>query len=360
MVELREPTGDLMSMNSYQSNVTRLSREQADAQKKIATAQGKVGKLRSEIATLRRDATRTTSQSLQTSKEKRAESKDKDLARAERQLADAYARKSQIDERLGRALDQVRRAEASAKRQDDAQVRRRRDEELRHYREITRETERQFRLQSAMPRGHLTIEFASLPERITVLFFAADPRDLDRLGLDEEIRLIQEKLRASEYRDAVELKSRWAVRPTDLLQALNEEMPHIVHFSGHGSEDEIAFMDPEGNTKTLTKEAIAQLMNTMTDNIRVVVFNSCYSSEQAAAVTKYVDVAIGMSAAIEDEAARTFSAQFYSAIGFGRSVRQAFDQARMALQLEGVPDADAPELFAREGIDPDEVVLVRP
>lgn len=349
-----------MSISSYQNNVNRLSRDQADAQKKIAAEQEKVGKVRSEIATLRRDAVRTTSTSLRAWKERRAESKDKDLARAERQLADAYARKSRIDERLGGALEQLRRAETTAGRQDDAQARRRRDDELRHYREITRETERQLRLQSAMPTGHLTIDFASLPEKITVLFFAADPRDLDRLGLDEEIRLIQEKLRASEYRDAVALKSRWAVRPTDLLQALNEEKPHVVHFSGHGSQDDIAFMDSEGNTKTVTKEAIAQLMNTMTDNIRIVVFNTCYSSEQAEAVTQYVDIAIGMSTEIDDEAARTFSAQFYSAIGFGRSVRQAFDQAKLALHLDGVADADAPELFVRDGVDPEQVVLVRP
>ena len=101
-------------------------------------------------------------------------------------------------------------------------------------------------------------------------------------------------------------------------------------------------------------------MNTMTDNIRIVVFNTCYSSEQAEAVTQYVDIAIGMSTEIDDEAARTFSAQFYSAIGFGRSVRQAFDQAKLALELDGVPDADAPELFVRDGVDPEQVVLVRP
>ena len=349
-----------MPVSSYESNVTRLSCDQADAQRKIAAEQEKVGKVRSEVAKLRHDAARTTSPGSGASKESRAAAKEKELAPAEKRLAEAYARKSRIDERLSHALDQLRRANASALRQDVAQTRRRRDDELRHYREITRETERQLRLQSAMPTGHLTIDFASLPEKITVLFFAADPRDLDRLGLDEEIRLIQEKLRASEYRDAVALKSRWAVRPTDLLQALNEEKPNVVHFSGHGSQDDIAFVDSEGNTKTVTKEAIAQLMNTMTDNIRIVVFNTCYSSEQAEAVTQYVDIAIGMTTEIDDEAARTFSAQFYSAIGFGRSVRKAFDQAKLALHLDGVADADAPEIFVRDGVDPEQVVLVRP
>lgn len=349
-----------MSISLFQNTVIQLSGQQAATQKRIAAAQEKVGKLRSEIATLRRDSAKTTSLSLRTSKERQAESKERHLVRAERRLADTYADKSKIDERLGRTLEQLRRAEVDIQRKQDAQTRRHREEELRHYREITRETERQVRLQSAMPRGHLTVDFASLPERITVLFLAADPRDLDRLALDEEIRLIEEKLRASEYRDAVELKSRWAVRTTDLLQALNEDRPHIVHFSGHGTEDGIAFLDPEGNARLVTKEAIVQLMKTMTDNIRVVVFNSCYSNAQAEAVVQYVDVAIGMGDTIDDDAARTFSAQFYSAIGFGRSIRQAFDQARLALELEGIPDSEVPEVFTRQGVDADEVVLVRP
>ncbi len=42
----------------------------------------------------------------------------------------------------------------------------------------------------------------------------------------------------AEYRDSVELESRWAVRPSDLLQALNEAEPRVVHFSGHGSADD--------------------------------------------------------------------------------------------------------------------------
>lgn len=110
----------------------------------------------------------------------------------------------------------------------------------------------------------------------------------------------------------------------------------------------------------MSKGAIIATMSTLADNIRVVVFNSCFSAGQAEAVTQHVDVAIGMSDEIGDEAARVFAAQFYSAIGFGRSVKQAFDQAIAALMLEGIPEDKIPELFMRDGVDPDEVLLVRP
>jgi hypothetical protein len=120
------------------------------------------------------------------------------------------------------------------------------------------------------------------------------------------------------------------------------------------------FLDADGKTKLVSKEAIVATMNTLADNIRVVVFNSCFSTGQAEAVTQHVDVAIGMSAEIGDEAARVFAAQFYSAIGFGRSVQEAFDQAIAALMLEGIPEDTIPELFTRGGVDASEVILVRP
>jgi hypothetical protein len=63
------------------------------------------------------------------------------------------------------------------------------------------------------------------------------------------------------HRDAVKLVSCWAVRPLDVLQALNEHHPRIVHFSGHGSDqDEIVFQDNNGATKLVSKEAIVQTM----------------------------------------------------------------------------------------------------
>jgi hypothetical protein len=101
-------------------------------------------------------------------------------------------------------------------------------------------------------------------------------------------------------------------------------------------------------------------MQLMIDNVHLVVFNTCESSRHARAVSAHVDIAIGMTAPIDDEAARVFAAQLYSAIGFGRSVQQAFNQARLELQLQSLPGAAIPELFVRPGVDPNQVFLVRP
>jgi hypothetical protein len=175
------------------------------------------------------------------------------------------------------------------------------------------------------------------------------------------VRAISQLIRASEYRDSVELVSRWAVRPLDLLQILNEDKPHILHFSGHGADTgDLVFQADDGSAKLVPKRAIVATIATAAEGVRLIVFNSCHSTDQAQGVIQHVDVAIGMDEEIGDEAARVFSSRFYSAIGFGRSVQTAFEQGLAALKLEGIPEESIPRLFARPGVDPDAMVLVRP
>ena len=132
------------------------------------------------------------------------------------------------------------------------------------------------------------------------------------------------------------LESRWAVRPLDVLQAINECNPRVVHFSGHGSDnDEIVFQDESGIAEPVTKEAIVQVMRAGSGSIHLVVFNTCYSSNHAEAVVGHVEAAVGMNTSIGDDAGSNLCPHsFYSAIGFGKSVNEAFEQAKAALMLE--------------------------
>jgi len=195
-------------------------------------------------------------------------------------------------------------------------------------------------------------------KEITILFLASNPDNTEKLKLDEEIRAINEKIRSSEYRDNLKLVSRWAVRPDDLLQELNEHQPQIVHFSGHGSPTgEILLMDDNRQMIPVSTQALKALFTTMKDNIRVIMLNACFSRVQAEALSEVIDCVIGMSKEIGDDAAITFAASFYRAIGFGRSVKQSFDQGNAAILLQGIPEADTPQLLVRSGIDPSKLVL---
>jgi CHAT domain-containing protein len=196
---------------------------------------------------------------------------------------------------------------------------------------------------------------------IKVLFLAANPTQETRLNLEKEHRTILEKLRASDFRDSVTLESRWALRPDDLLQSFQEVKPHVVHFSGHGSQDDEIILETDGGgAKPVSKGALTALFTTLRDNIRVVVLNACFSRGQAEALTQVVDCVVGMRQEVSDDAAIVFAASFYRGIGFGRSVQNAFEQGRTALMLEGIPEEWTPELLTRQGVDASEVVLVNP
>lgn len=195
--------------------------------------------------------------------------------------------------------------------------------------------------------------------KIKALFFAANPAFTTPLKLDEEIRAVTEKIRAAKYRDSIDLESAWAVRPDDLIQKLNEHKPQIVHFSAHGDPSgEILFLDRGGNPKPVGAGAMQALLRTMKDNIRLVLLNACYSQSQARVLTQEIDCAIGMPTAVSDEAAIIFAASFYRAIGFGRSVTEAFEQGRTALLLEGLPEENNPELLVKDGVEPSRIVLL--
>ena len=76
------------------------------------------------------------------------------------------------------------------------------------------------------------------------------------------------------------------------------------------------------------------------------VLNACYSESQAQAIAKHIDCVIGMSNAIGDEAAISFAAAFYQALGYGRSVQAAFDLGCVQIDLENLDEQDTPKLLA--------------
>lgn len=207
--------------------------------------------------------------------------------------------------------------------------------------------------------GHSEKDMTSQNKVKKILFLAANPIDENQLSLDRECREIEQRIQVSKHRDHFELHSKWAVRPEDLLQYLLQYSPHIVHFSGHGSSsDEIFLLDAQSRAMPVSKSAIKHLFLTLKDNIRVVVLNACFSQPQALAIVEIVDCAVGMSKEIGDEAAISFAASFYQAIGYGRSVREAFELGRSALLLAGISEENTPQLLVKDGVDAADVYLV--
>jgi WD40 repeat protein len=229
---------------------------------------------------------------------------------------------------------------------------------------------------------------------ITVLLFAANPRGTAPLDLPREFREIDEEVRLSTFRDSVELVLVPGARPVDLLRKLNEHRPQVVHFSLHGSADEILLeaadgpnepsdlpgaatrsaserdivkVDGEksdgtlepGRPQPVRRSALVDVLRSCNEgNLRLVVLNACDTRPQAEALTDVVGCVVSMNRDITDRAAIKFAASFYGALAFGRSVQRAFDQGVARLSAEGLDEAGTPELLVRAGIDASRLVLV--
>lgn len=197
-------------------------------------------------------------------------------------------------------------------------------------------------------------------DRIRILYLAANPANTDRLELGREVRGILEKIRAARHRDSVELVSYWATRPDDLLQALLDVEPHILHFSGHGAAHSGILLEGEATGERLVDAgAVVDLVGTLKENIRLIVLNACHTEPLARALVSHVDCAVGMQRAISDDASVEFATAFYQAIGFGRSVGVAFNLGLSALRLRNIADVGTPRLVSRDGLDPAELFLLR-
>lgn len=193
-----------------------------------------------------------------------------------------------------------------------------------------------------------------MDEKIKILFLASNPKDIHQVKLDKELSAIDAKIQLGTHRDSFDLRSQWAVTPDALQEALLRFRPHIVHFSGHGSDkEEIVLQDAARKSKPVGKQALTDLFRILKDNVRVVVLNSCFSRAQAEAISQTIDFTVGTSKAVKDSAAIGFAAAFYRALAFGRTVREAFRLATNQLQLSSIEGSDILHFFVRPGADPD-------
>jgi hypothetical protein len=198
------------------------------------------------------------------------------------------------------------------------------------------------------------------PATIKVLFVASSPDDQDQLRIDKEMRKIQQQVRMADHRESLAFEFAVAAQPSDLLQRLNEAKPDIVHFSGHSGKVGLALEDSDGLTRIVSTEELATLLSVSSRRIRLAVFNSCESANHAASAVQHLDAAIGMDQPINDDAAKAFAAQLYSAIAFGMNLQKAFDQANLQVRLSLGTGSGDPRLYTADGLNADDVYLVQP
>jgi hypothetical protein len=188
--------------------------------------------------------------------------------------------------------------------------------------------------------------------KIKVLLLATNQLGLLHMRLNEEQRVIKDKMRGSPFIDSFDLIPQPGARISDLGQMLLENSPHVIHFSGRGKKAKGIILEDDNQKITpMNVDQMTAVLRTLKDDIRLIFFNVCYSTPFAEALSQEIDYAIGMDRTIGDDAAIVFASTFYQALAFGRSVSEAFQSAK------GIAQAKAPVLFVRPGADASEPFL---
>ncbi len=182
-----------------------------------------------------------------------------------------------------------------------------------------------------------------------ILILAANPVGTNQLRLDEELREIEQGLRAARQREQFEIKSALAAQLRDIHRSILDFKPHIVHFSGHGAGQEgLVFENETGQAKLVDGAALARLFKLFADQINCVVLNACYSEVQARAIAQHINYVVGMSQAVGDRAAIEFAVGFYDALWAGESIEFAHELGCTLIKIQGISEQLTPKLLKKQ------------
>lgn len=190
-----------------------------------------------------------------------------------------------------------------------------------------------------------------------ILFLAANPAGLIARKLDEEAHEIEEELRRASRRDRFEFVPRAAARPMDLLRALREVKPSIVHFAGHTQAGDVYLTGENGQPAQVTEDALHATFGAAGQSVQIVILNGCATESLAERLCGFVPICVGTPPATTDDAARAFSVGLYGALASGESAARACLQGNAAMHLEAPGDHDPPLLRHRRDTDPEQLVL---
>lgn len=188
-------------------------------------------------------------------------------------------------------------------------------------------------------------------EKRRILFMAASPKDEARLQLDLEYNKIQKELKLGRYFHRFDfMPPVLAATVQDLLRAMNGQ-PEIVHFSGHGAQKGIVVSDDVNQARLLPTPALVRLFKPRKSTTKCVLLNSCYSAEQAKAVSKLGILIIGYNAPVGDNSAIEFVRGFYTGLGEGKGFEAAFNDAMIAWSTNATVNVSAEAWLNGELLD---------
>ncbi len=202
------------------------------------------------------------------------------------------------------------------------------------------------------------------PEELRILMLTANPFETAELQLREEHSHIQQRINnARNHR--FKLDFHLGVTPSEFQDKIDDFKPHYLHFSGHGEEKRtlatgnttravgragtrpatpittsgIILMDENRRGSQFVSTEVLGLMFKFIARdpsipLHTVIFNACFSENQATAIAEHVEYVIGTSSSIGDEAAVNFASGFYNGLARTNDIMQAIQKGTIAAMIK--------------------------
>jgi|CXWL01.1.fsa_nt_gi hypothetical protein len=167
-----------------------------------------------------------------------------------------------------------------------------------------------------------------MSNKIKVLYLSASPRDQSPLKSDAEFRQIFEKL----DRRYFEISSCSKMKAADLVDVLSREKPQIVHFSGHGSPEELILEDGLGESSPVQKNVVIELFRNLFKKPQIIFLNACWTANNLESLSQVVDYVVATKKRVLDHAAIDFAVSFYTLLA-QEPVENAFNLSRIHFQI---------------------------
>ena len=196
--------------------------------------------------------------------------------------------------------------------------------------------------------------------QLRLLLLAANPSDEASNHAATEQQRIEDAIREEGKKDKVKLRPIPVVYLDRFAETIATEQPHVVHFAGHGTEDDyLLFVRKDSETSQPVSLATLQMVfQTLIEQLHVpiqlVVINACSSIDIARALSRWVPFTVGMKGKLSVSAAVAFGVGLYRGIAMGMSIHEAveFGKLKIAEQSNLVAYKDQPELCVQPGADP--------
>ena len=177
--------------------------------------------------------------------------------------------------------------------------------------------------------------YASYTKPIVLLAFADPDKDLQNLKVERRyLREIMEQARSKGLCDYIILPD---ANLTDIARELeraeNQNRIAIFHYAGHANSKLLVLVSEEGEKQPTEAKGLAAMLQQQS-TLRLIFLNACSTERQVEKMREKMPHAniIATSRAIEDLVAVTFAQEFYSRLGAGAGIQDAYERATQKIK----------------------------